>query len=67
MPSLMTIGSGILVILRVLPRDLQRLVTGEKDSLNTQLKWPRWHDIHTKSHYDRLRNLSDIKGNASTI
>jgi uncharacterized protein involved in cysteine biosynthesis len=28
---------------------------------------PRWHDIHTKSHDDWFRHLSNIKGIISTI
>jgi hypothetical protein len=34
-PSPMTIGSGIQVILRVLPPDLERFTTDERNSLNT--------------------------------
>jgi hypothetical protein len=70
-PSFMTIGSGIWVILGVLPQQNLRgysvVITDERDLWCTPLKWIMWHDIRTKFNADRFRHLSIITVITATI
>jgi hypothetical protein len=69
-PSFMRTGSGILVLLRLLPQQSDRphIITNGKDLWYITERWPQmaWH-IHAKFHDNQFRSSCNIKVITSRI
>jgi hypothetical protein len=69
LPSFMKIATGDQAILRFGLRNLKACnvgITDGRDLRSVPLRWTR-HDIRTKFHEGRFRNLSNITVNTATI